>query len=273
MTIYSTIPDDQAIVLPKKGTNFKGRLVSYAALAFALGAIVATSVGTASAPVTQIQPSLASEPAPAANEKPAPAAAASKPAPPAPAANQKAKPTCGHDNSSPCSAQDFIDILDQEGWTNRSPLQVDPKKNECATNPWSIGSDLVNGFKEVDGKYESVGEGLLDFPPGSCGSRPSWDSRVFGPHTWKTLHTFAVNYHSPPTEAAVDACTNFINALPYLIPCSHCAWDLGQSGSASQCARSRLWRSGRRDSVGDQRRRDVLYAQVHSNEQGQERAF
>ena len=69
MTIYSTIPDDQAIVLPKKGTNFKGRLVSYAALAFALGAIVATSVGTASAPVTQIQPSLASEPAPAANEK------------------------------------------------------------------------------------------------------------------------------------------------------------------------------------------------------------
>ena len=139
MTIYSTIPDDQAIVLPKKGTNFKGRLVSYAALAFALGAIVATSVGTASAPVTQIQPSLASEPAPAANEKP---------------------------------------------------------------------------------------------------------------------------------------CTNFINALPYLIPCSHCAWDLGQSGSASQCARSRLWRSGRRDSVGDpRRRRDVLYAQVHSNEQGQERAF
>ena len=82
MTIYSTIPDDQAIVLPKKGTNFKGRLtrlVSYAALAFALGAIVATSVGTASAPVTQIQPSLASEPAPAANEKPAPAAAASMP--------------------------------------------------------------------------------------------------------------------------------------------------------------------------------------------------
>jgi len=51
---------------------------------------------------------------------------------------------------------------------------------------------------------------------------------VFGPHTWKTFHTMAVNYHSPPTEVAVDACTNFLNALPYLIPCAHCAYDLGQ---------------------------------------------
>ena len=72
MTIYSTIPD-QAVVLPKKGTNFKGRLVSYATLAFALGAIVATSGATTGASATSIQqPSLASEPAPAANEKPAP---------------------------------------------------------------------------------------------------------------------------------------------------------------------------------------------------------
>ena len=73
MTIYSTIPDDQAVVMPKKGTNFKGRLVSYATLAFALGAFVATSGATTGASATSIQqPSLASEPAPAANEKPAP---------------------------------------------------------------------------------------------------------------------------------------------------------------------------------------------------------
>ena len=39
--------------------------------------------------------------------------------------------------------------------------------------------------------------------------------------------------------------------------------DPTQSGSASQRARSRRWRSGRSDTVGDQRRRrDVLYAQV-----------
>ena len=38
-----------------------------------------------------------------------------------------------------------------------------------------------------------------------------------------------------------------------------------ECGSASQSARSRRWRSGRRDSVGDpRRRRDVLYAQVNN---------
>ena len=36
-------------------------------------------------------------------------------------------------------------------------------------------------------------------------------------------------------------------------------------GSASRCVRSRRWRTGRRDSVGDPRhRRDVLYAQVNN---------
>ena len=219
---FNTIPDDQTYLRPKKATtsNLKGRLVGAAVLSFVIACLART--GTTGASETSIQPvSFASEPAPAANEKPAPAA---------PAADQKAKPTCGRDANSPCSAQDFIDILDQEGWTARQPQPVDPNKNECASNPWGIGSDIQQGFKKVhSNEYESVGDGApLDFPPGSCGSRVSWDPRVFGPHTWKTLHTFAVNYHSPPTEAAVDACTNFINALPYLIPCSHCAWDLGQ---------------------------------------------
>ena len=252
---FNTIPDDQTYLRPKKATtsNLKGRLVGAAVLSFVIACLATTGTTGASATIIQPTTSLASEPAPAANEKPAP---------PAPAADQKAKPTCGRDANSPCSAQDFIDILDQEGWTARQPQPVDPNKNECASNPWGIGSDIQQGFKKVhSNEYESVGDGPLDFPPGSCGSRVSWDPRVFGPHTWKTLHTFAVNYHSPPTEAAVDACTNFINALPYLIPCSHCAWDFGQCASASQRVRSRRWRSGRRGSVGDQRRRrDVLYA-------------
>ena len=152
-TTFKTIPEEQCHLKPKaqgKTNKRKGLVAGAVVLSFVLGSLLATA---GSSP-TSIQPttSLESEPAPAANEKPAPAAAASKPVPPAPAADQKAKPTCGHDKNSPCSAQDFIDILDQEGWTNRSPLQVDPNKNECATNPWSIGSDLVNGFKEVDGK-------------------------------------------------------------------------------------------------------------------------
>ena len=43
----NTIPaDDQTYLMkPKKNTNFKGRLIGAAALAFALGAIVATSGG------------------------------------------------------------------------------------------------------------------------------------------------------------------------------------------------------------------------------------
>ena len=128
---FNTIPDDQTYLRPKKATtsNLKGRLVGAAVLSFVIACLATT--GTTGASETSIQPvSFASEPAPAANEKPAPAA---------PAADQKAKPTCGHDKNSPCSAQDFIDILDKEGWMNRSPLTVDPNKNECASNPWGIG--------------------------------------------------------------------------------------------------------------------------------------
>ena len=126
---------------PKKRplvSNLKGRLVGAAVLSFVIACLATT--GTTGASATSIQPaSFASEPAPAANEKP----------PPAPVAEQKAKPTCGHDKNSPCSAQDFIDILDQDNWTARQPQPVDPNKNECASNPWGIGSDIQQGFKKV----------------------------------------------------------------------------------------------------------------------------
>ena len=38
----------------------------------------------------------------------------------------------------------------------------------------------------------------------------------------------AANFPSPPTEAAHQACVAFITALPYLVPCRHCGWDLGE---------------------------------------------
>jgi len=38
----------------------------------------------------------------------------------------------------------------------------------------------------------------------------------------------AANFPSPPTKAAHQACVAFIMALPYLVPCRHCAWDLGE---------------------------------------------
>ena len=42
----------------------------------------------------------------------------------------------GHDASSPCSAQDFLDILDQQNWTLHEPVAVDPNADDCAKNPW-----------------------------------------------------------------------------------------------------------------------------------------
>eukprot|EP00964_Phaeocystis_antarctica_P049999 scaffold28965_cov65-Phaeocystis_antarctica.AAC.2 len=38
----------------------------------------------------------------------------------------------------------------------------------------------------------------------------------------------AANFPSPPTDAARQACVAFIVALPYLVPCRHCGWDLGE---------------------------------------------
>lgn len=76
---FNTIPDDQTYLRPKKATtsNLKGRLVGAVVLSLVIGACLATT-GTTGASATIIQPttSLASEPAPAANEKPAPPAPA-----------------------------------------------------------------------------------------------------------------------------------------------------------------------------------------------------
>jgi len=202
---YSTIARDE-----KKPEN-SGRLIAGAAvLSCLLVSVVVNAAG--SVPIVQPTTSLASDTAPA---------------PPAAAAKPKTEPTnCGHDPSLPCSAQDFLDILDQQNWTLHKPLPVDPNKNDCAKDPLRTKEpDIQQGFKRDGNQYDVVGDFAT---PGACGSRVSADPRVFGPHTWKTFHTMAVNYHSPPTEAAVNACTNFLTALPYLIPCAHCAWDLGQ---------------------------------------------
>ena len=70
---FNTIPDDQTYLRPKKATtsNLKGRLVGAAVLSFVIACLATT--GTTGASETSIQPvSFASEPAPAANEKPAP---------------------------------------------------------------------------------------------------------------------------------------------------------------------------------------------------------
>ena len=134
---------------------------------------------------------------------------------------------CGRSDAkaSMCSVEQFLDAT--YFWDSVDPIPVDPN---CARDPYSaMGSEILQGFhRSEDGKYSIIDQGNATFPPGSCGSRSSSDPRVFGPHFWKTFHTMAVNYHSPPTEAALRACSAFLHALPYMIPCTHCAWDLGQ---------------------------------------------
>ncbi|TFJ83153.1 hypothetical protein NSK_005542 [Nannochloropsis salina CCMP1776] len=66
---------------------------------------------------------------------------------------------------------------------------------------------------------------ISDWPMGQCGNRTTGDPRVFGPYTWRTVHRFAQFYPIDPTTEVQEACVNFINALPFLLPCPHCGHD------------------------------------------------
>ncbi len=59
-------------------------------------------------------------------------------------------------------------------------------------------------------------------------TRTTADPRVFGPYTWRTLHRFMQFYPVAPTAQTQQSCVNFVNALPFLIPCPHCGYDFSQ---------------------------------------------
>lgn len=65
------------------------------------------------------------------------------------------------------------------------------------------------------------------FPIGACGVRTTADPRVWGPEAWRMLHVFAQNFPTDPTQQAIDACTNFINALPWMLPSPLAGYTLG----------------------------------------------
>ena len=71
-----------------------------------------------------------------------------------------------------------------------------------------------------------------DFPVGTCGSMTSADPRVFGPDAWKMLHYMGQWYPTAPSDQAAEACVNFINALPYMLPAPICAYVLAKVRSA-----------------------------------------
>ena len=92
--------------------------------------------------------------------------------------------------------------------------------DECCTDPSGI-QDEMSLFKPKNSS--AVGTCTTKDKPAA-----STDPRVFGPALWRAFHLIAANFPSPPTEAAHQACVAFIMALPYLVPCRHCGWDLGE---------------------------------------------
>lgn len=57
-----------------------------------------------------------------------------------------------------------------------------------------------------------------------CGVAPTGDPRVFGPPTWKAFHLMAQNYPENPNLNTIKQCSNFVKAIPYMIPCSQCGY-------------------------------------------------
>lgn len=66
------------------------------------------------------------------------------------------------------------------------------------------------------------------FPIGSCGTRGTIDPRTFGPDAWWMLHYFAENYPSQPSAQTKEACVNFLNAIPHILPCTLCGFDFAE---------------------------------------------
>lgn len=60
---------------------------------------------------------------------------------------------------------------------------------------------------------------------GECGTRTTADPRIFGPPAWRAFHVFAQNYPATPAPTVKAACTAFVRAIPYMLPCPHCGYD------------------------------------------------
>ena len=59
----------------------------------------------------------------------------------------------------------------------------------------------------------------------NCDYVTTADPRVFGPELWRSLHRIAQNYPDHPSEDTIKHAVAFLEAMPYMIPCSHCGCD------------------------------------------------
>ncbi len=65
-------------------------------------------------------------------------------------------------------------------------------------------------------------EGYALKSPWYCGVVKTDDPRVFGPHTWPTFHVMAQNYPIKANSVTAQHCTNFLRAIPFMLPCNDC---------------------------------------------------
>lgn len=51
------------------------------------------------------------------------------------------------------------------------------------------------------------------------------DPRVWGPHYWYVIHSYAETFPENPSELDKDIASNFIKFIPFLLPCESCSQD------------------------------------------------
>lgn len=61
-----------------------------------------------------------------------------------------------------------------------------------------------------------------------CPKHKSNKSVIWGPTIWNSLHLIGENYPQKPTKNKIIACKQFINGLPYMLPCGECGYNLLQ---------------------------------------------
>jgi hypothetical protein len=71
----------------------------------------------------------------------------------------------------------------------------------------------------------------------SCHLVPNFAKNTYppywGPRTWIALHTIAANYALSPSKALQHHAVDFLESLPFVLPCGYCAWHLNKRLLAS----------------------------------------
>ena len=59
-----------------------------------------------------------------------------------------------------------------------------------------------------------------------CPKVESSKNKIWGPMLWNSLHVISENYPKNPEIERQKSCRQFINGLPYMLPCGECGYNL-----------------------------------------------